>query len=463
MTKKNIWTLLLAASSLLAFANANAAELKLKNGVSFIAEHDTRSPRDLVMLSFLGGNGLIKADEQGSGRLLSEVLDEGPVGITTVEFRKKLFLLGAEIGFTSNARSTSVIVVAPAANLDAALALALETLQKPKFDDATYQFARSKVEAGLAQREDDMASTIRYVSVRDAYAYHPDVLDGTPSRLSLKNVNLKTLQKSFPILYDKRYLMLAAVGPTEPATLQKTVEARLSAAGFLADKVLTRNFKSARADQKPKGPVKVTLINKPGATDNQLRYLLRRNLPIDNMESVALNLSAKLLGGGMQSSLFRVLRGERGLTYSAGAGVNDNLGYLTVASFASTDKLGKLMSGVSEVVSAQAKVVVDKSNADLVKGDMLTEWKESRELPSDRLSSDVAAKIYGRDPSFEETLDQWIAKTPETALTAAEQKYFDLKNAYVYVMGDKTKLLPILKTLGYKTNEIKVVEPAAVL
>lgn len=463
MKHKKIWAALFAASSLFSFASANAAELKLKNGVSFITEHDTRSPRDLVMLSFLGGNGLIKPEEQGSGRLLSELLDEGPVGTTSVEFRKKLFLLGGEIGFSSNARSTSVVVVAPAANLDKVLALALDTLKNPKFDAETYQFARSKVEAGLAQREDDMASTIRYISVRDSFAYHPDVMDGSPSRISLKNVNLKTLQTAFPILYDKRYLMLAAVGPTEPAALQKTVEAQLTSAGFMADKALTRSFKSARADQKPKGPAKVVLINKPGATDNQLRYIIRRKVPMDNIEALALNLSTDLLGGGMQSSLFRVLRAERGLTYSAGAGVNENLGYWSVASFASTDKLGKLMSGVKEVVTAQSKVVVDKANADLVKGDMLTQWKESRELPSDRLSSDVSAKIYGRDASFDEALDQWIAKTPESAITAAQKQYFDLKDAYVYVMGDKTKLLPILKTLGYKANEVKVVEPSTVL
>lgn len=461
MLKIKFWKFLL--TSFLVVSSAHGTELKLKNGASFIVEQDTRSPRDLIMLSFLGGNGLIKPQEQGVGRILASILNEGPAGLSSTEYRKQLFLLAGEIQFSTSTRSASVTVVAPADKMEKVMALVLDTLKKPKFDDATYQLARSKVEASLAQREDDMGSTIRYFAMRDAFNYHPDVLDGSPSRVSMKNISLKTVEKSFPQLYDAHYLMAAAVGPSDPQTLQKLIDSKLGATGMLDKPVGSRKFQSARQNQKPKGPVKVVLLNRAGATDNQVRYLVRRNFPLDNSDLVALNLATKLLGGGMQSSLFKVLRGERGLTYSAGAGTGENLGFLTVASFASTDKLGKLMSGIDEVVTKQSKVVVDKAEADLVKGDLLTEWRESRELPSDRLSGHVTAKIFDRDPKFEETLDQWIAKTPESLITAKEKEFFILKDAYVYVMGDKTKLLPILKALGYKDKELKVIEPATIL
>ena len=461
MRTLKFWKILL--SSCLFVSSAQAAELKLKNGTSFIVEQDTRSPRDLVMLSFLGGNGLIKPEEQGVGRILASILNEGPAGLSSTEFRKQLFLLGGEIQFSTSTRSASVTLVAPSDKLELVMALALDTLKKPKFDEATYQLARSKVEAALAQREDDMGSTIRYFAMRDAFNYHPDVLDGSPSRVSMKNVNLKTVEKAQPLLFDAHYLMTAAVGPSEPQALQKLIDTKLAGAGMLDKPVGKRKFQSARKNQKPKGPVKVVVLNRAGASDNQVRYVVRRDIPLDNSDLVALNLATKLLGGGMQSSLFKVLRAERGLTYSAGAGTGENLGFWTVASFASTDKIGKLMSGINEVVTNQSKVVVDKAEADLVKGDLLTEWRESRELPSDRLSSDVTAKVFDRDPKFQETMDQWIAKTPESAITAKEKEYFNLKDAYVYVMGDKTKLLPILKTLGYKDKEVKVVEVAGIL
>ena len=207
---------------------------------------------------------------------------------------------------------------------------------------------------------------------------------------------------------------------------------------------------------------KVVLLNKPGATDNQVRYIVRRKIPIDNAEMVAFELANKALGSGMQSSLFRVLREERGLTYSAGSGISENLGMWTIVSFASTDKLGKLLSGIGEVVSAQAKLVIDQPQAALLKADALTQWKESRELPSDRLLETLGARIYGRDLSFIQKEDEWIAKAQEADITRLGKSYFSVKDASIYVMGDRTKLMPVFKSLGYQDKDVRVVELSSV-
>ncbi len=459
--KKTGWVLTLLMSL---FASlAQAAELKLKNGTELLIEQDLRSPRNFVMISFRGGNGLIKPKEQGVSQVLSLMLSEGPEGMSGSEYRKKLFLLAGEIHYSVSSRLATVSVLAPTDKLDEVLALALETLKKPKFDDATYQLARLRVEAGLAQREDDMRSTLRYVALRDAFAYHPDVRDGSPSRLSLKNIDIKTVKAAKPILFDPRYLLAAAVGPVDSTVLHKLIEDKLSSSGFLLKDLAQRKFESPRANQKPKGPEKIVLVDRPGATDNQVLYIVRRKIPLDNQEMIALELANTLLGGGMQGSLFKVLREERGLTYGAGSSVREDLGYWGVSSFASTDKLGALMSGVEEVVKAQAKLVVDQPTTELVKVDLLTQWKAGRELPSDRLTDTLSSKIYGRDLKFLETMDEWIAKTPASEVTKMGKEYFDLGQAYVYVMGDKQKLAPVFKSLGYKDKDVRTVEAASFL
>lgn len=441
----------------------SAASLTLKNGAEFIAEQDKRSPRDFVMISFKGGNGLIPKTEQGVGQILSAMLSEGPAGMSSEAYRQELFLLAGEIHYSINSRLASAYLIAPSDKLEKVLALALRTLKKPKLDQETYQLARTKVEAALAQREDDMRSSLRYFALRDAFDYHPDVLDGTPSRLSLKNVKLKTVEKALPILFDPRYLITAAVGPSEPQTLQKLLETSFESQGFLAKSLVKRPFTSPNQDAKPKGPAKIVLLNRPGATDNQVLYLMRRKIPHDNGELIALELANKALGGGMQGSLFKVLREERGLTYGAGSGVNEDLGYWSIASFASTDKLADLMAGIQEVVSSQAKLPIDKNTADLLKGDMLTQWREGRELPSDRMSDALSAKIYGRDLSFQEKMDEWITKATEKEITRAGGAYFDLAGAYIYVMGDKAKLEPVMQKLGYKGPDVRIVEASSIL
>lgn len=450
-------TRLLIALVLLSRA-ASAEVLKLKNGAELIVEADSRSPREILDLNFLGGAGQLKPSEQGLTQVLTQILNEGPEGIPNEEFKKQLFLLGARMDFGIDARSASVTVTAPKENLDKALALALATLQKPKFDKETYNAAFGKVKANIAHFEDDMGTVLRYYASRDAFANHPDVLDGNTTSNSLKNVSLEKVKAVLPKLFDPAYLLAAAVGTSQGAEIQTLLNTSLGDAGLLKSPAKQRAFSSAKEDKKRGSHPKIVLVNRTGATDNQIRYLVRRNIPIDNSDFVALELANKLLGDGMQSSLFRVLREQRGLTYSAGSGLNENVGVWVVVSFATTDKLGKLMSGIEEVVNEQAKVVVDKNAADLIKLDELTKWKEGRELPADRLSESIGARIYGRDLAFEQGKDAWIEKATEADITRMGKEYFTLKEAYIYVMGDKTKLLPVFKGLGYKTSDVKVVD-----
>lgn len=431
----------------------------------FIVEQDTRSLRNVVMISFRSGSSLIKPEEQGAGALLANILNEGPEGMTGNEFRKRLFLLGAELNYVVSAPSATISILAPTDNLDEAIKLALDTLKKPKFDRKTYQLAYARVESDLAQREDDMYETLSFIALRDAFAYHPNALDGSPSRLSLKNLDLEKVKAKLPILFDPRYLITAGTGPVEPKTLQKLLNDTLGAAGYLSQAVEERKFDSSNVDiQASKDDTtKVVLVNRPGATDNQLLYLTRRKIPVDDGDFIALELANILLGGSVQSALFKVLRIERGLTYSVSSSVREDLGYWRIHSFATTDKLASLMTGIEEVVKAQARVKVDGEMSQLIKAELLTYWKNSRELPSDRLRSVLSTKIYGRDLEFQETMDQWITKAPTSTITKIGRKYFNLDTAKIYIMGDKDKLGPILKAQGYKEKEIKIIDPASFL
>lgn len=460
--KSQFQSLVFALSALTLATPLYAASAKLKNGAELLVEQDSRSPRDFVAIGFLGGSSLIKPDEQGLAPLLSAILNEGPEGVSNEEFKKQLFVLGGEVSFSISTRQTFINVVAPSENLGKVIDLALQTVKKPKLDAENYKVALAKVTAGVAMQEDNMMSQLRYYAMRDAFQNHPDVLDGNTSRASLKNLSLAKTKAILPKVFDARYLITAAVGPTDASQFESVLNSELEKHGFLAAKLEKRTFVTAAKDAKPTGK-KIVLLNKPGATDNQLRYIIRRKIPLDTPEMVSFELANKALGDGMQGALFRVLREQRGLTYSAGSGVGENLGYWTVVSFASTDKLGKLMSGIDEVVSGQAKAKIDAHTAELLKTDALTKWKENRELPADRLMNVLENRIYSRDLAFQEAEDEYIAKASEADITKAGQQYFSVKDAYIYVMGDKTKLLPVFKSLGYKDKDVRVVEPNQVL
>ncbi|MBI3554864.1 MAG: insulinase family protein [Deltaproteobacteria bacterium] len=427
------------------------AHLLMTNGAPFEGELDRSLPRETAYVIFETGAGHVPVAMQGLVRILNDMLEKGPAGMTEDAYRQKLFLLNGSIRFDCGPRLCSLSVTAPAENLDEILALAKQVLRAPKLDEATFAEAKVKVIANRTSQESDMAYVIFYHAARDAFGYHPDTLDGNGSVRSLTSITLAQLQEQFPKIYTLRRAYFTAIGPVPPQSVKTSTERQLAPYQWVAAEPLDVNrYKRATTA--------VTLINRTAATDNQILFLFPEPIKPDSQEGIEGLVAFEILGGGLTGRLGDVLRTKRGLTYHASASRNSQGLYWTAYSFGGNLQTLGLLKGIPEIIETfRNDKLAGSEVADAIEK-RTTSFKSSTELARDRLFERIRFKAYGFNVNFLKTYLVNLKKVQPAQATRYARQKINPQGGYLYLMGDKAKLLPLLESAGYNVKKVKVVE-----
>ena len=436
---------------------ARADELKLANDAPFAKEVDAALPRETVIISFAGGSSLIPKEKQGLTTVLTDLFDEGPQGTNPDAFRKKLFLMNASVGLSTDTRAMHLSITAPQETLPDALSLAAQTLEKIKLTATEFGRSKAKVFSGRQSSDDDMAHVTRYFALRDYFHYQPDTLTGEGSVKSIGSLTLADLQKFAPALLNKSHAFYTSAGPVALEKVKSEIEKNFlkkpAEMHYTPVKFEIAKGPAADSDLRP-----VTLIHKKGATDNQVMIVSPLDIQHDSPEALDAEVVHEILGGGLSSRLGKTLRVERGLTYHVSSFAGSKLPVWGVYTFGGLFQTEDLLKGIDEVIAKfKAEKVPESDIREAVDG-AVTGYLESTELPSDRLFEKIRYRLFNLDVSFFENYLTNVAGVNAERVHSFQEKRMMTKGSHMYIMGDKTKILPILKKIGNSEKNIRVVE-----
>lgn len=439
--------------SLLLGWSAHAATLA--GGAPLDVLVDPDAPRTTVALVFHGGAGILPQKEQGVGAVIEKILEEGPTGETVEAYQKALFLLNAEVNYLHNSRAQYVVVTAPADTLAKAVDLALAALKAPKLTEDVFQMALSREVANATSSFESMRTVTYYYGLRHAFGSHPDSFDGSAAPQSLKGLTLETIKKWYPKLYSFARLSVSAVGPTSESAIAALLNPVLKSAGAKVKlpKPASINVRKVR----PKN-LTVTLINKPKATDNQILYVFPEALHFDDRERAVALVAHQILGGGLTGRLGDTLRTKRGLTYTAASRPDAYKPAWIVYTFGGVNQTKGLLDGVPEVLASFKKEKLKAEDIALAKAAMVTEFKQAIELPQDKMFVRLKLRLFNLDPSYLDKVDGYINSVTEADIERFRARFLNDKKGYVYIMGDKETVMPILESTGIKKDSVKVIE-----
>ncbi len=441
---------------------AEAERGYLWNGSPYEGELDNSLPREIVVLDFPGGAGLVPKDLQGVSWIVTKVFREGPGSMTGDAYRKELFLLNSSISFQVDSRYARVVIVAPKESFAKAMALAKAVLQGPKLDVKTFQENKQRVLVQRRAMDDNMRQLIAYYWLRDTFAYHPEVLDGTGSPWSINRVTLDHVKEYATKLFQWQHAFVTFIGPVPPKIVVKTVNGLFFNEQTKQDYTPYAYPEIEIDDVHVKG-LKVTLIDKPGATDNQIRFvhLLPKKIRRDSKEYFHLWIMHRILGqGGFDSRLLSTLRTKRGLTYSINSFFFSVLPVWGVATFAVTDQTGKLLQGIDEVVDAFKKERIRKQEIAEVKEKLTSSYKASMELAKDRLFDRIDYRHYNLNERFMSRFLKHLQRVKAKDVMRMAQSTLRRQHGRLYLMGDKEKLLPIVAEYGVEPKAVRIVNIA---
>jgi len=105
-----------------------------------------------------------------------------------------------------------------------------------------------------------------------------------------------------------------------------------------------RDVPSQKYSDPPDPTRRVVIVNKPDAVQTELR-VGHIGIPRNHPDYMAVNLAVRILGGEGSNRLYRVLRSDRGLTYSASADMNAMLlaGDFTAETDTRTEATGEVV------------------------------------------------------------------------------------------------------------------------
>ncbi|MGZ5280162.1 MAG: M16 family metallopeptidase [Pseudobdellovibrionaceae bacterium] len=426
---------------------------KFKNGAPFFGEQDSSLPRNTVLLAFQGGAGILSVEQQGIALILKEVLKEGPSDQTMSQFKQNLFNLGVEIDTGSEPNMFNVVLRAPSAEQENALQLLKQVLEKPRISEEDFKQYHAKVLAGLKTKFEDMRSVVFYFGPRDLMGDIKQIRTGDTSPGTFEKITYEDFKEAVPKLLNFEGLFVSYIGS------EAVVKTKGQFQKVFADR-LKAPYKKWKVE-KPE-PVKLetnryTLIDKPGATDNQIVYIFPQKVKRDSPQWQVALATMDTLGGGLHGQLGKVLRGERGLTYGASSAFSSSqLPYWLVWTFGGLDKTPGLLTGVPEVVDKYKTVALTTEQLKESKARILNSFKTSTELPKDRLA--LMGWYYGNGlpTDLVERFPKYLNQVDMKAVNAF-RKALQTKVASVYMMGDKDKVLPMLESIGVKKESVRIV------
>lgn len=438
--------------------HGSAAVDKLANGSFLDAELDLGLPRQTVVLVFPGGPALIDKKMQGTTEIITDLLAEGPASMAADDYRRALFMSNAEIKVYSNLRAMFVLVKAPVATLPDALALAAQTLAEPRLDKKSYENSFAKINSRTQESFEDMQSVVFFYGMRRATLDNPDIYDGSGTPATLKLITHDQVKSSFAKIFDKKHLYFVSSGPGKPAdvatALNKTFLTAKETPRFAA--LPGRDIDPASIIRKsPKG-VSVTIINKPGSTDNQLLFVYPAAIKRGAREDVVANVAHSLLGGGMSGRLGKTLRKERGLTYHAGSFVSQP-GWM-IYTFGGNDQVEGLLKGAKEVVASFKKEKLTEVEIAEIKSTMDNKHRQRFELPGDLLMEKIKLRLFNRDEAFIDKYQEMLKNVSLKEVQGFVSKKIKMEQGQLFLMGDATVLKTALKKAGYDPAKASVVE-----
>jgi zinc protease len=430
----------------------------LSNGSFLDSDVNPALPRQTVFFVYPGGPALIEKTMQGTVDVIIDLLAEGPSSMKADDYRRALFLSNAEIEAVSTMKGLLFRVKAPAETLQAATELAVKTLAEPRLDQESFERAKAKTLSKAVQEFEDMQSVVFFYGTRRATLDNPFVYDGSGSPTTVKNITLQGVKEYFSKLFDRKHMYFVTSGPVASAKVASMINLSV-----LKDKDTPKfvalpgqDVDAANIAKKSAKGLTVHIINKPGATDNQLLFIYPEPIRRASKEDVVAAVSHNILGSGLTGRLGKTLRKERGLTYHASSFVGQP-GWM-IYTFGGDEQVEGLLKGSAEVVSAFKKEKLTDTEITETKATLDNKHRQRFELPGDVLIEKIRLRLFGRDDEFVEKYQAMLTKVSSSDVKNFVSSKLNTESGMLVMMGDAEKLKKTLAKAGYDASKATVLE-----
>ena len=316
----------------------------LPGGATAVVARKPGVPLAAVRLMVKAGAALDPRGRFGLASMVAAVARRGTRRRSGRRLDELVESLGAELGAGADDDATYVALSAPVEDLPRLLEVVVEVASVPVFPPDEFERVRRRELAGLEHDLDEPSTVAERAMIAAAYRDHPY---GHP--IEGLSRDLRALRRRDATAFHRAWFgpastVLTVVGAVDPGKALRL--ARSSLAGWRARAAPAPEIPAA-----PAAPRSVTLVDRPDATQTQVRLatpVFGRASP-DYFPAVVANAA---LGGGFTSRLVETIRVNRGLSYGVRSrfGLGRAAGLWIFSSFTKAETTGELLQVALEEI-----------------------------------------------------------------------------------------------------------------
>lgn len=422
-----------------------AKETTLKNGLRVIVlEGYDQIPTFSMQMVILSGGLSDPVDNRGLANFTASLLREGTKTRTSREIAEQIESLGASLNADSDLSSFTTTVTASGLvqNFDKALDIFADVIRNPVFPKEEVEKYKTRTVSRLQLQRTNPSFLAQERFSQAIYGKHPAGITSPP----LDSLN-KTTPASLTQFHSKYYLpnnaILAVVGQVTLKEILPKIEREF---GDWKRGDIPKTEIPAVPDQ---SKTKIYLIDRPGSVQTVLQL---GNLGVNRTDEdyFALLVMNNILGGGLESRLFKNLREDKGYTYGAYSSFNGSKyrGTFQASSEVRTD----VTDGAIKEFLYELKRIRDEkvSTAELenAKRGIIGSFALSLEQPATLLQNIITQKLYDLPADYWDTYPQKVAAIIAEDVQKAAKKYVDLDHLQIVAVGDASQIRDVLSKYG---------------
>jgi zinc protease len=349
----------------------------LPNGLQVVVVVHREQPAVSLRAIVQAGGAQDPDSRPGVAAMVSTLLDQGTATRSAQQVAAAIDAVGGQLTTGLGRDLSYVNAVVMKDDLALGVALLADILRNPAFAHEELERQRQQVLSGLKVAYEDPSYLADLVFDRLVYGAHPYGLPGSGTVESVQAMTPDDLASFHRAHYAPNNTLLAVVGDVG------VDEAMGEVAKAFGDWPRQEPIPAARV--KPPDPQRrVVVVDRRGAAQTEIR-VGHLGLPRKSPDYTTVDLLIKILGGEGANRLHRVLRTERGLTYSASAAME---------SLRQSGQFVAQTSTRAETTGEALRLIVDEF------------WRVKRERVGDGELAGAKAYLAGHFPLTIETPEQ---------------------------------------------------------
>jgi predicted Zn-dependent peptidase len=351
----------------------------------------------------------------GASHFLEHLLFKGTATRSAHDISRTIDRCGGDINAFTNKEYTAFVTRVPQRHAEVGLDLLGDILTAPALRDADIEVERQVILEEIAMDDDSPDDVVHRMFAEQLFVDHPLGRETAGTRESVLGISADDVREFFARHYRAGSMVVSVAGPRSHDEMLALV-----AAGFAG-----LSSGDGRAERTPPAG---TGTNQALVDDTEQVHLVLggRGLARDDADREALDVVNHILGGGLSSRLFDVIREQRGLAYSVYSGTScyGDAGIWVVGAGTLPANADEVLSLIDEQLDLLRAHGLTDDEIDVAKGALTGTFELGLEDTGSRMTRNGALLCTrGEIVPVDEQVRRWLSVDQAATRRAIERVY----------------------------------------